>query len=165
MGNSPHEHLPLDMRRGLRLLLAAAFMTTGCAESVDTRLRIDYPYSVYGLINPKLDTHAVRVFEIKTEIRLIRPDPIDADVSTTELHSGKHGQWRDSVIHLADGDYRHAYWASFAALPGESYRLEVRRSDDEVTSAVTTVPPLVELEVLEPDTLHPREALMPVLSD
>ena len=55
------------------------------------------------------------------------------------------------------------YWASFASLPGESYRLEVRRSDGEVTSAVTTVPPLVELEVLEPDTLHPREALMPVL--
>ena len=47
MGSSPHEHLPLGVRRGLRLLLAAAFMTTGCAESVDTRLRIDY--SVFGL--------------------------------------------------------------------------------------------------------------------
>lgn len=147
----------------LALFLAAVLFAAGCSESVDTRLRIDYPYSVYGLINPKLDTHAVRVFEIKSEIMLVRPDPIDARVSTTLLQTGEQSTWQDSLIQLSDGDYRHVFWSMFSASSGETYRLEVRRSDGEVTSAETTIPPLVELEVLEPDTLHPREALMPVL--
>lgn len=149
-------------RQHMVLLIAAAMMAAGCTESVDTRLRIDYPYSLYGLINPKLDTHAVRVFEIKSEIMLVRPDPIDARVSTTLLQTGERAAWQDSVIQLADGDYRHVFWSMFSPTSGETYRLEVRRSDGEVTSAETTIPPLVELEVLDPDTLRPREALMPV---
>lgn len=133
-------------------LLLACLAHAGCAESVDTRLGIDHPFSVYGMINPKADTHAVRVFEIHSDITLVRPEPIDAVVTTTLLQTGVKQTWRDSVIQLADGDYRHVFWAPFTARAGETYRLEVSRSDGATTSAVATVPPPVTLEVIEPDT-------------
>ena len=164
MSNSgPLPRVRSRKRQHVVLLIAAVVVASGCSESVDTRLRIDYPYSLYGLINPKLDTHAVRVFEIKSEIMLVRPDPIDARVSTTLLQTGARAAWQDSVIQLSDGDYRHVFWAMFSPTSGETYRLEIQRSDGEITSAETTIPPLVDLEVLEPDTLRPRQALMPVL--
>ena len=147
----------------ISLWLLVLALGAGCAESVDTRLEIDRPFSVFGLINPKADTNAVRVFEIQSTIMLVRPDPIDAVVATTLMQTGARQAWRDSVIKLPDGDYRHVFWSEFTATGGETYRLEVTRSDGETTSAVTTVPPPVDLEVLEPDTLHPGEALMPIL--
>jgi len=145
------------------ILLTTALLLTGCAETVDTRLRIDYPFSIYGLLNPQADTHGVRVFEIQSHIRLTRPEPIDAEVRSTLLTTGAQQIWRDSVIQLQDGDFRHVYWASFRPKGGEAYRLEVIRSDGATSSAVTTVPGPVTLEVLEPDTLRPGEAIMPVL--
>ncbi len=135
---------------------------TGCTESVDTRLRLDRPFAIYGLINPRADTHGVRVFEIKSTIKLIEPNPIDALVTSTLLQTGEQLVWRDSVIQLSDGDYRHVYWAVFKATGDETYRLEVMRSDGETSTAVTTIPGEVSLEVLEPDTLKPAEALMPI---
>ncbi len=137
-------------------------LTLGCEEGVNVQLGTDRPFTVYGLINPKADTHAVRVFEIQSEIRLIRPEPIDATVTTTLMQTGETRAWRDSVIQLPDGDYRHVYWAAFPAQPGETYRLDITRSDGATASAVTTIPPPVTLEVLEPATNRVREALMPV---
>jgi hypothetical protein len=115
------------------------------------------------LINAKADTHAVRVFEIQSEIRLVRPEPIDAAVTTTLLQTGETQVWQDSVVQLADGDYRHVYWAMFTPAAGETYRLAVTRSDGATTSAMTTVPPPVTLEVLEPDTTVVSQAIMPLL--
>lgn len=139
-----------------------AVMLTGCTEAVDTRLRLDRPYSIYGLINPKADTHGVRVFEIQSNIMLVQAEPIDASVTSTLIQTGAQQIWQDSVIQLDDGDYRHVYWAAFRPQGGETYRLEIARSDGEKSSATTTVPGPIELEVLEADTLRPREALMPI---
>ena len=170
----PHSHTPTQIakprakqkRYGLQptflACLLACLLALGCAESVETRVEIDRPFSVFGLINPKADTNAIRVFEIESEIRLVRPDPIDAVVTTTLMQTGDTQAWQDSVIQLADGDYRHVFWAEFSASAGETYRLEVTRSDGETTWAETTVPPPVTLEVLEPDTLIAREALQPI---
>jgi len=136
------------------LALAACLLTLRCTESVQTRLEIEYPFTIWGLINPKADTHVVRVFEIENTIRLIRPDPIDARVTSTRLQTGETVAWRDSVIQLPDGDYRHAYWAAFPAAEGETYRLDVTRSDGSTSSAETTVPPAVSLEIIEADSNH-----------
>lgn len=144
------------------MILLVCLLTLGCEESVNTRLEIDRPFSIYGLINPKADTHAVRVFEIQSVIRLVRPDPIDAVVTTTLLQSGATTAWQDSVIQLANGNVRHVYWAAFDATAGETYRLDVTRSDGATSSAVTTVPPPVTLEVLEPDSTLIRGALQPL---
>lgn len=143
-------------------LLLACLVLVGCAESVDTRLGIDHPFSVYGMINPKADTHAVRVFEIHSDITLVRPDPIDAVVTTTLLQTGFKQTWRDSVVQLDDRDYRHVFWASFAAHEGETYRLEVTRSDGATTSATATVPPPITLEAIDPDSTA-IAAIAPIL--
>lgn len=135
---------------------------SACSETIETRLQLEYPFSVFGIINPKADTHAVRIFEIKQNIALVRPDPIDAIVTTTQIQSGEVHTWRDSVIQLEDGDYRHVYWAEFKASMGETYHLKVTRSDGAETEAITTVPPPVNLTVLEPDTLRPGQAIMPL---
>ena len=135
---------------------------SACSETVEIRLQLEYPFSVFGIINPKADTHAVRIFEIKQNIALVRPEPIDANVTTTQMQSGEVYTWRDSVVQLEDGDYRHVYWSDFKASMGETYHLKVRRSDGAETEAITTVPPPVNLEILEPDTLKPNQALMPL---
>ncbi len=151
------------MRQTSILLCTVVFLwNTGCRETVDSRLEFEAPFSVYGIINPKSNVHAARIFEIKSNIMLVHPDPIDAVVTTTLLDTGEKQAWRDSVVQLDDGDYRHVYWAEFLARPGETYRLNVVRSDGVQSSAVTTVPPPVELEVLEPDVLKPNQALMPL---
>ena len=156
----PYVHTSIRWTTLLACLLA--LFPLGCAESVDTHLEIDRPFTVFGLINPKADTNAVRVFEIQNTIKLVRPDPIDATVTTTLMQTGETHAWQDSVIQLADGDYRHVYWAAFSASTGETYRLEVTRSDGETSTGVTTVPPPVALEILEPDTLKVREIFQPL---
>ncbi len=150
------------MRSLCFLAVLAAALLAGCTESVDTRLRLDRPFSLYGLINPKADTHGVRVFEIQSNIMLIRPEPIDAKVTTVVVQTGARQVWQDSLIQLADGDFRHVFWAVFRARADETYRLDVTRSDGETAWAVTTIPGPVELEVLEADTLRPGVAIMPV---
>ncbi len=143
---------------GITFLLFSA-----CTETVETRLQIEYPFSIFGIINPKADTHAVRVFEIKQNIALVRPEPIDATVTSTHIQSGEVYTWRDSVIQLEDGDYRHVYWSEFDASGGETYHLKVTRSDGAEAEAITTVPPPISLQVLEPDTLNRGQVLMPLL--
>ncbi len=143
--------------------LLAVLVLAGCAESVDPRLPIDQPFTLWGMINPKTDTQAVRVFEIEGTIRLVRPDPLDAVVSSMNLDTGELRVWQDSVVQLPDGDYRHVYWSAFRPQVGHTYRLEVRRSDGATSSAEATVPPPVSLEVLEPDVQRVLEARLPVL--
>ena len=143
-------------------LLACLLLLLGCEESVNTRLEIDRPFSVWGMINPKADTHAVRLFEIENTIRLVRPEPLDAVVTTTLMQTGDRQAWQDSVIQLPDGDYRHVYWAAFEATAGESYRLDVTRSDGATSTALTTVPPPVTLEVLEANLTSVREVIQPL---
>ena len=144
-------------------LLASMMILVGaCSESVDTRIPLDHPFSIYGIINPKADTHAVRIFEITENISLIRPEPIDAIVMTTQMSSGTVQTWRDSVIQLQDGNYRHVFWSTFTPSVGETYHLKVRRSDGAQSEAMTTVPPPITLEVLQPDTLRLNQVIMPL---
>ncbi len=152
----------LSRRLGLGLFLLAGLLSA-CGESVDTRLEITHPFSLFGLINPKADTHAVRIFEIKGEIELIRAEPVNAHVRSTLMQTGAQQAWQDSVVRLGGQDFRHVYYAAFTASAGETYKLEVIRNDGETSTAVVTVPPPIKLDILEPDTLTPNQALMPIL--
>ena len=151
------------MHKYLGLSVFLSLLLLACSETVETRIELEYPFSVFGIINPKADTHAVRIFEIKRNIALVRPDPIDAIVTTTHMQNGEVLAWHDSVIQLEDGDYRHVYWSEFQASAGDTYHLKVRRSDGAQTEAITTVPPPVTLKMLEPDTRKPAQAIMPLM--
>lgn len=141
----------------------SAILLLGCTETVDPNLGTDRPYTLWGLINPKADTHAVRIFEIKENIELVRPEPLDATVTSFHVQSGQERVWKDSLVQLADGDYRHVYWAAFSAKEGDTFRLTVRRSDGATSSALTTVPPPISLEVLPPDSTKVFDVILPVM--
>lgn len=133
------------------LLLVSTLLWLGCEESVNPKLSFDRPFSIWGQINVRTDTHAVRIFEIQESIRLVQPDPLDAVVSSTNLQTGETLVWRDSVVQLLDGDYRHVFWTVFETQTGQTYRLEVARSDGAVSTAETTIPPIIMLEFIETD--------------
>jgi hypothetical protein len=132
--------------------LCGAALLAGCEEDVHPFIGTNLPFSVYGLVNPKADTHAVRVFTIDDELRLVSPDPIDAVVSLLHPASGERFFWQDSVIRLPNMDYRHVFWLAEPVIGGERYRLEVERSDGVVTrSEDVTVPLPIAIEIVPTD--------------
>lgn len=148
---APHP-VPFSWPARLTVIALLFGVFTGCEEDVNPFIGTDLPFSVYGFINPKADTHAVRVFTIDDQLRLITPGPIDAAVSLLRRSDGARFAWRDSVIQLFNGDYRHIYWLSEPIDFGETYRLEVERSDGVLTnSADVVVPEPIAIEIVPPD--------------
>ncbi|MEM8486922.1 MAG: DUF4249 family protein [Bacteroidota bacterium] len=138
--------------RMLSVLVMALLLLTGCDDDVNPFIGTELPYTVWGNINPQADTQAVRVFLIDDILQLVDPNPLDAEVSILELDSGERHVLRDSVIKLPNGDYRHIFWSVFDVQHLNTYRLEVERSDGQLTrSNDIQVPAPVELEVIPTD--------------
>lgn len=150
--------------RLLVIVIGWMLVLYGCTTSVDPILGTEHPFTLWGVINPKTDTHTVRVFEIEDRLRLLSPEPLDVSVASTHIQSGERRVWRDSTVQLADGDFRHIFWATFQTRPGDIYSLEVTDSDGESsrTSSVT-VPPPITFEVLPPDLDQLDPINLPVL--
>ncbi len=134
------------------VLLSAMLLLLACNDSVSPNLEIDRAFSLWGILNAKSDTQAVRVFEIDDQLRLISPNPIDALVRSIDLETGEIRVWRDSVIQLNDGDFRHVFWDEFPVVAGRTYRIEAQKSDGRISSAETTVPPPILIEAIEPNS-------------
>lgn len=160
MAFPPLYHAPLRFAG----LLTLAMFCAGCEEDVNPFIGTELPFSVYGHINPQADTHAVRVFSIDDQLRLISPDPLDAQVSLLRLSDGQRSFWTDSVVQLANGDFRHVYWLAEPVRHGERYRLEVQRSDGRVTrSSDIRVPDDVTLQIIPPNENAVSTIELPVL--
>ena len=167
----PHPHTPTQnatvrttWKRSLfwlPLLLCAFALTTGCEESVNPVLGTDRAYTLYGFFNPRSDTQAVRLFPVEGRLERTRPEPLDADVSSTDLQMGRKDVWQDSVVQYESGRFGHVYWSEFRAEFEHRYRLEAVRSDGATTQVEVTVPPLSE-PVLLPPTVAPRFVFYPV---
>jgi hypothetical protein len=127
-------------------VLAAGFFT-GCSEEVTPVLGTEMAYSIYGLFTPELDTQWVRVFPIEGTLQLREATPLDAIVTSTDLHTGEELVWQDSLLLQPNGGYEHAFWAPFSAAYGHEYRLDVRRSDGLTTSGQAAVPSLLDTEI------------------
>jgi len=170
----PHPHTPAQKTcarpAGARLLcrqtvlacLLAALSTTGCEEGVDPVLGTDRAFTVYGFIDARSDTQAVRVFSIEGRLELTRPERLDARVTSMDFQAGTQHAWQDSVVTFSTGRYGHVYWSGFRAAYEHRYRLELTRSDGVVTHVEVTVPPLSE-PVLLPATVVPSFVYLPVL--
>ncbi len=145
-------------------LLVAAALLCGCEEDVNPFIGTELPFTVWGYVNPKADTHAIRVFSIDDRLRLISPEPLDAVVTTTRLADGRRTVWRDSVVQQFNGDYRHIFWTTEPVDYGESYRLDVVRSDGESsTSSDVRVPDPIAIEILEPNENAVANIELPIL--
>ena len=147
--------------RGM-LCIALMLYLTGCEDAVSPSLGIDRPFTLWGNLNPKVDLQAVRVFEIEETIQVIQAEPLDAEITTTDLETGEVVAWKDSVVSIRDRGIRHVYWADFDVVHNRRYRMTAKRSDGALSTAEVTVPPAVELEVLPPDSNAVSEILLPL---
>ena len=133
------------------LTCVLAMSQMACEELVDSANRSEFGFTVYGVINPTADSQAVRVFPIEALLDVTRPEPIDALVTSVDLTTGEEHEWRDSLTWFNGNVFGHVFWKQFRAEYEHSYRLEILRSDGVRASVSTTVPPLVEPVVEEPD--------------
>lgn len=133
------------------LLLAVGWLPLsgllGCDSAVHPIEKTDRPFTLYGYLNPKADTQAVRVFALAGMLQKIQGDSIDARIQSTELETGRTHTWRDSLVQLENGDYRHIFWAPFTADYGHTYRLEAVRSDGATSTVSPTTPSRVDVDV------------------
>lgn len=145
-------HPPENRRGPLRaaiipsIILLAALGFAGCEESVDFRTGSDYPYTIWGFMNSGADTQYVRVFEVSDEL-IPDSDRIDAEVRSIDLTTGERREWSYRKVRFDSLIVGHVFWAPFRAENNHRYRLEVVRSDGEMSSVEVIVPDAVEYDV------------------
>ena len=136
---------------------------SGCETEVNPFIGTEFPYTVWGIVNPKADTQAVRVFTIDDILKLIPADPLDATVAVIDIDGGRRYMLEDSTIQLPNGDFRHIFWSDFDVEFGNRYRVEVERSDGLMTvSEDVQVPSPAAIQVLEPNLNAISEILLPL---
>lgn len=134
--------MPLLRRSILSLLLVLT--AVGCADSVDLTHDADKPYTLYGVLDPTAISQALRVVPFAPDLNPREPEPLGAEVTSTDLQTGETLMWRDSLVTFGGGRFGHVYLADFRPVYRHTYRIEARRSDGAVSSAEVTVPPFVE---------------------
>lgn len=132
---------------GLTVLLL-----TGCEEDVTGPDSFDYPYSMWGVLNPFADTQFVRVFPIETGLTPGLPEPLDARFMSMDLGTGEEHTWRDSVIVDSLGMVGHVFYAPFRPAWEHEYRLEITRGDGASSWVEVEIPKQATLVLGEPDT-------------
>lgn len=136
---------------GLGSLLLLAIGLMACEEAIIPPTRTDAVFTVYGLFNPLSDTQAVRVYTVDHLLEITKPEPIDAVVTSVDLTTGETRVWEDSLVKFIRGTYGHIFYSPFTAEFEHRYRIDVDRSDGAHVEVTTTVPPLSEPEVSDPD--------------
>lgn len=116
----------------------------GCEEDVAAPSGLESPYSIYGIVNPRLPTQTLLVSPIDTRLTDY-PAGIDAAVVSTDLNTGETITWQDSIATGERGQVDHVFTADFRPSFGRDYRVTVTRSDGATTSAEVHVPELVEV--------------------
>ena len=72
-------------------------LTLGCEDDVAGPAGVHEPFSMYGIINPRLNQQTLLVSPIEDRLREL-DDSIDARVTSTNLDSGTEYVWHDSVV-------------------------------------------------------------------
>ena len=143
------------MERARYIFPLLFLLLTACEDQVAAPSRMEEPFSIFGIINPRLETQSVLISPVEP-LLFDYPDTIDASVRMTALESGETILWRDSVIVGERGEREHAFVADFRPDFGASYQIEVERSDGALTSAVAHIPELVQVasDDLGSQTVH-----------
>ena len=155
-----------DLRTRLASLcmpLLVLCLLSGCEDEIAPFQTTDFPFTIWGLVNPQADTQAVRVFTITTTLDFVPSESIDATTSIIDVTNEVRHVLQDSVTQLPNGDFRHTFWGAFDVTHGTVYRAEVERSDGLITrSTAIRVPEPVTLLAPEPSELQVSELVLPV---
>lgn len=123
------------------LLLVAS----GCEEDVAGPIGVDEPYSVYGIINPRLETQTLLVSTIEQALYPF-DSALDAVVTSTDLATGERVTWEDSLAANETGQLDHVFTADFRPDFGSRHRVEVTRSDGGVAAVEVRVPLRIDID-------------------
>ena len=126
------------------LLIILLSALAACEADVSAPRDMEDPFSMYGILNPRLSVQTIGVAPIEPLLYDF-PETIDVLLQTTNLETGETIIWRDSVVPGEPGQIDHVFTAEFMPAFGSSYRVEAIRSDGAATSAVARVPELVEV--------------------
>ena len=135
-----------------------------CEEDITPILGTEHPFTLYGVFTPGPDTQWVRVFPVKDRLELTQPEPLDAEFTSLNMSTGVSYVWQDSITQDERGHYSHVFWAPFTVQYGERHRIEVARSDGEVSHVEVQIPLLSELIEQEPE-INFRNVVQPILVD
>ena len=135
--------------RLLALLMVATVLLSGCDQTLEPIVGEDRPFTLWGFLDAHADIQRVRVFTIEERLGVDRSGPIDAVVTSTNLTTLETVEWTDREITFSDSSVGHVFEAELRVEYEESYRLEVRRSDGQTSSAEVTIPPAVEVELVD----------------
>ena len=147
-----------SLLKSLFVSFLVAVWLLGCEEGVEPFVGDEHPFTIWGFMDAANDTQKVRVFSIEERLGLDRSGPIDAVVTSTDLHTGEVREWVDSEVTYNNGSVGHVFWSDFQAEFEHSYRLEVTRSDGASVSVEVTLPLGVEVEL---DRIS-KQTLLPV---
>ncbi len=138
---------------GLALALCAC-LVMGCEEDVVAVLNADYPYTMYGVLNPLADTQFVRVFTVEGTLEPADVGPLDIEFHSRDLTTGEERVWSDSSIAISDGSVGHVYYSPFRVEWEHAYRLTIIGPTGEETYAEVEVPLRTNLIIDPPDTTN-----------
>jgi hypothetical protein len=116
----------------------------GCEETVTAPSGVDAPFSVYGVLNPRLETQSLLVSPIEP-LLYDYPDEIDAVVTSTDLYTGEAIVWSDSVVRGDRGQLDHIFVAEFRPRFGGDYRIDVARSNGASSAVGVRIPEQVKI--------------------
>lgn len=143
-------HLSLRLIAGLVVAILVALPLAGCEQAIDPIIGEDRPFTLWGYFDANADTQRVRVFSIEQRLGTDRSGPIDAVVISKDLATGETHSWTDTEVAFNDSVTGHVFWSAFKPEYERAYRLEVRRSDGATSSVEVTIPPHIDVELVDP---------------
>lgn len=121
---------------------------SSCDDSVEAVRTDGKAFTLYGYLNPKADTQAVRVFPIDEVLEAENRDQVDGIFTSTNLETGSSVTWRDSLVSFIDDNKGHVYFSPFRVEFDTPYEVNILRSSDgAATKALTKTPPLVQDDI------------------
>ncbi len=123
------------------VILLACSLFLGCDETVQAIKPDGKPYTLFGFLNPRADTQAIRVFPIDEVLELETRNQIDGELSTTNQSTGNSLTWLDSLVTFDPINNGHVFHKAFSPEYDTPYVITITRSDGARSQVVTHVPP------------------------
>lgn len=152
------------MRHSLYRIAAGAFLALallGCEEDIVLVDGSDRAFTLYGVLNPTVDTQFVHVFPVEGKLESSREEALAAHFTSFELETGETLVWSDSLVRDQLGHYGHVFWAPVRVEHEHNYQLEIEAPDGTASRVDVEVPPVVR-PLLGTATIENEQVITPV---
>ena len=144
--------MPVVISIGLLLLI---LLEVACSDAVDPVIGSEVPYTIWGFLDSDADTQKVRVFPVLGKINFRDTAAIDARVFSVNLTVGERREWHYRGVKFDTIGIGYVFWSPLRPQHGHRFRLEVVRSDGEMSHAEVVIPRAADFDV-DIDATTPR---------